>query len=348
MGISECVNKSKILFIGAGATLGARAHLSTRPPLGLELLGWLRTHSVVLQKTIQLIDVHGIITEASKILAQHSKVSSFEEFLPLLEGHKERESIHRLLQIAFSDLTDRRFKGCTLDLGFKNQNDNYDDLIKKLEINDTDWSVVSLNYDYLFEESLRRVSKEFFYPKVPFQYTDDQTNAKGVAVFKPHGSINFFAQPHHVFSHGGQLSNHEHAMPTKFNFINDQAIPNYPIVYAALPGADNVISRAGDAITKPIIANYTLGKAADINDSTLGGIRELVAKACLNAKEIVIIGVKPITDSNDDHVVSNILETKFSKVTYVTRGDIDAQEVLKVYPHAEVFTDGLGQFLTKK
>jgi len=149
----------KILFIGAGASYGARDAMSLRPPLGPDLCDWLRLNIPKLRAETALVDLWGTIEEAETILKNHSAVSNFEDLLSKLNA-SERHSLHRLLQIAFSDLTERHGR-CDLDIGFRNTNDGYDELIKKLKIEAGLWAIVSLNYDLLIEEALNSITRDF-------------------------------------------------------------------------------------------------------------------------------------------------------------------------------------------
>ena len=168
-----------------------------------------------------------------------------------------------------------------------------------------------------------------------------------VRILKPHGSINFFSHPDHQFHYGEPPPDEDRGLPTKYSWDeNENPTPNYPIVYAAMHGAENVLANAAlGRIPSPVIANYTAGKRADVNDQTLSEVRKRALEYAKLADKIVIIGVKPIRDADDDPFVANLFSDSFRDVTYVSKGESDCAALTEIYGHATLFKDGLLEYL---
>ena len=252
----------RILFIGAGASYGARLNQTKQPPLGTQLCQWLRVVSPRFLKEIGLIDLHSEIQVAIDLLNKHPNEDNYEVLMSRLD-RDDRATLNRLLLITFSDISERRKYGdlSSFDEGFRNQQDTYDRLLNTLNFKDKSWSVVSLNYDLLFEEAMRRNSISFFYPHFRFNYKEDQSGLPGVKIYKPHGSINFFTHGDYKISHGEPSSSDDHGEPAGFfQDSKGDVTVTFPIVMAAPPGAENVLHIANSSsISEPVIANYTKG-----------------------------------------------------------------------------------------
>ncbi len=335
----------KILFIGAGASYGARDQFLLRPPLGPQLCGWLRRACPLMLAEHGLVDLWGTIEDAEKILEQHASEENFEMLLARLE-RTQRVSLQRLLKIAFADLTKRR-GNCKLDLGFKNEVDGYDDLIKRLNVEPTAWSVVSLNYDILLEDALDRLGIQYFYPHFPVRLGDEEDNSDKVRIYSPHGSIRFFAHGDHKIFHREPTPEDDRGRPTKFTFLeNGEVVPNYPIIMTCAPGTENILSRADrSSIDEPVMANYTGGKSIDVNDVTLGSVRKEALQLCSQSDEIVIVGVKPIRDPAYDNFVTEVFSINFRKIIYISGTTEECTLVKNWHAHAETFSNGLLQYL---
>lgn len=322
---------SKILFIGAGASFGAREKMEKCPPLGAKLCEWLSFSCNNLLSQTSCIDLRSTIRDGLEILNNHQSDTNYEQLISKL-GREERLNLQRLLMITFTDLTEKHIKN-QIDIGFKNHPDGYDKLIQKLAFDNT-WSVISLNYDILFEEALRRNCIEFYYPFFPFQFGDDQSKLKGIRIFKPHGSINFFAHSNPTFTYGKSIPE---SKIDQIDFTFDEAgncIPNYSIAMSALPKAENVLHRAISNVSFPVQANYSKGKSIDVNDKTLNNVRTLAINTCKESNEILTVGVRPILDQNDDHFVSTILKTPISRFTYISPDQGECDLIKSLHSHA--------------
>jgi len=335
----------KILFIGAGASKGARQNHEVTPPLGPELLQFLRKHTQRFKesatRTKLICHVH-TLEEVHKVLALNPGITNFENFLPSLD-RDQRELIHFAVQIFFSDLS---VYGHPENLGFANRPDEYDRLIQKLEISGPEWIVISLNYDVLFEEALRRARIEFYYPLFSFELgvTPDP---KLLAVYKPHGSINFLGQADNQVGYNALP---ELGRPTGFKTNSSgETCPHYPIVYATPGGAENVVTYAHEgALVSPIMANYTQGKESDTNDGTLGEVRKACLSQCKSDSEILIIGVNPILNSADDPFCSALLSLAFKRVRYVGKDSAAGKSIKQIFNNADLYLNGLSKFLDKE
>ncbi|MDB5037776.1 MAG: hypothetical protein JWQ35_1304 [Bacteriovoracaceae bacterium] len=337
--------KTRILFIGAGASLGARSTHSKRPPLGLQLCDWLREQIPLLQKEAYLVELHQIIYEGGKVLEKHSNENRFETLVSMLD-RDDRVSLQRLLQICFSDLSEKR--NTEIDLGCRSIPDGYDDLLDKLNIGSGDWTVISLNYDLLFEEAFRRKDIALQYQHFPFSLGQDQSKEPGVRIYKPHGSINFFAKPDHRIFHHEPAPEDDRGQPTHYDF-DEEGNPNpvYPIVFAGLPGAANVLTKVDSShVVFPVMANYTRGKKSDANLRTLELVRQDALTIAKNAEEIIVIGVKPIGEPADDNFAHELLSLPIPKYTYVTKDEADASVIRLIHRNVRICQNGLNEFLT--
>lgn len=335
-----------LLFIGAGASLGARYGFPVRPPLGLELLDFLRRNLSQLAKTCtptQLIICVAFLERAAEIVARaHGRAGTFEHFLPTLDPD-DREFVHRALQIVFSDLSQC---GVRFDLGFESRADGYDQLVSKLRLEEGSWDVISLNYDILFEEALTRAGIEFHFPHLPFEVTKEEKAGQGVRVHKPHGSINFFAQADHQISFGG-LPEHVGDPIEMYDNASGEPRPSFPIAFAGMSGAPNVVHRAAESLVYPVIANYTKGKESDINGPTLAKVRKGALARAAKADRIIIIGVNPNIDADDDAFVDSLLRIPYPAVEYVGASAADGEAIKRRYRHAHSHLAGLLEYVKR-
>jgi len=338
----------KILFIGAGASFGARIDQEKTPPLGPTLCRWLRAVSPDFESELGLIEFHSEIREAMNILARYPGEDNYEQLISKLD-RKDRERLNRLLLITFSDISGKRTKLdlSKFDYGFRFQYDGYDRLIEKLGLGDGTWSIVSLNYDLLIEEALRRNSIEFIYPHFPFLYGQDQSALPGIRIYKPHGSINFFAHGDHRIFHREPLSSDDRGQPTGYyTDAKGNSSHTHPIVMATPPGVENILHIADSAsISEPVMANYTKGKPAYTNQETLEQVRRDALAAFRAAGEVLIIGVKPIIDDADDQFVCDVLSASLKNLTYVSGSEDECRIIKGRHPDARTQFHGLQDFL---
>jgi hypothetical protein len=327
----------KVLFIGAGASTGSRNE--NPPPLGACLLPFLRKKIPIFLNSMGSAPYRTRLKEAQQIIDNYPNENNFEKLLSLLK-RVQREALHRAIQISFSDLLN-------LDIGFKKKPDLYDILLKKININKDEWIVISLNYDILLEDALYRQNVEFHYSKVPFSI--DNNNFSGIPIFKPHGSINFFAQADMRFSFGNTPPNRGRSSNLYKNY-NGEFCVEHPLVYAGKNGALNVGMNAAKTIVKPIIANFTDRKESDFNDSTLYHIRKECLESAKLCQELLIIGVCPILDKKHDPFCADFFSlNNFQMVTFVTyspsrpSGEIDV--IRSIYKEPTIIDRGLQAFV---
>ncbi|MBY0369437.1 SIR2 family protein [bacterium] len=332
-----------ILFIGAGASVGARLHLPRRPPLGNELCSWLRGIESELLRP-GLADLRVTVEEGFGILKRWPTENNFEALLSKLEGD-DVFRMQRLLMVAFSDLTDRPTNMRGSDLGFETRADLYDDLVEILGINSADWAIVSLNYDLLFESALIRKGIPYRYPQFPDRSTCGANEP--LKVYKPHGSINFFANGQYQGFHANGAA--ARPMPTTFSIsANGRVTPDFGIVFAAPPGADNVLWVAnGSSISLPVMANYRKGKDILVNFRQLNSVRAESVAEFQTATRLVVIGVRMI-DASDDQFVSDIFKIRFQSMDYICGNTAEGESVRKLHDNAEIFDRGLAAYLNSK
>jgi hypothetical protein len=337
----------KILFIGAGASRGARVDHSVQPPLGKELLQFLAKTIPNLKGKAGAARLSSELAEAERIISESSQYSDFELLIASLPRDR-RESLHRVIQICFSDLYDAP-ESIEADYGFRSQPDGYDTLIERLKIGVDPWKIISLNYDVLFEEALSRA-------KINFQYVNVPVNWRGahipgyLEIYKPHGSINFIAHSHQNIGHGrlAEVS----TLTTSFGRNSKGEVTlEEPIVFAGQPGAKNVIYEAVNSLKRPIMANFTNLKETDVNESVLRVVRSQAIEAAAKAESVLIVGVAPIVDEVHDPFCASFFKCRFQEVTYVTlasgEGASDVQTIRRLYPSASVFMKGLGDYLAR-
>src|SRR4051812_35594454 len=129
---------NRILFIGAGASFGARAEQEKQPPLGPQLCKWLRTVSPYFEKELGLLEHHSAIREAMDVLLRNSDEDNYEKLIAKLD-REDRMRLNRLLLITFSDISEKKhtpFDLSKFDHGFRSQYDGFDQLLRKLDIQD--------------------------------------------------------------------------------------------------------------------------------------------------------------------------------------------------------------------
>jgi len=294
-----------------------------------------------------LIDLRGTIQEALTILNAHNTVSNYEILLSSLRT-PERISLQRLIMISFADLTRRRDMRSSLDFGFRSREDEYDKLVTVLKIEPDSWSIISLNYDILLEEALVRANIPFFYHRFPFGFRQDQSTEVGVRIYKPHGSINFFAHGDYKIYHHEPTPEDDRGLPTKFNQANDGTlVPNYPICMAStVPDVESILHSAnGGNIHQPVMASYTKGKPVHANDLALEAVRKDALDLCGRAEEILIIGVKPVLENSDDAFVASLFSMPFANVEYVSKSSQDCLVIKELYKTAVLYSQGLIEFL---
>lgn len=330
----------KVLFLGAGASLGARFDHSVGPPLGAKLCEWLRINCNLWKINPSLIEYHGIISRVLTILEKHAAIDNFEVLLEKVSDD-ERLDLQSVIVFSFIDL---RYLDATLDFGFKTQYDHYDSLISKLELGKSfkDWIVVSLNYDVLFEQALERAG-------IPFQFFNFKTNLEyksSLNIFKPHGSINFAVKPDVRMSYGEKTQDETPLEPTTHTEGKNGRIfaqfPHKKAVKVESQSIHNIVRPI--ATWYPMMANYIEGKEPEFNITDLECIRESIIAQLAQVEEIYVVGVKPVP-RRDDAIVDEILNAGYEKFTYIGKDSEDIKQIQRLQPKAIVYRNGLYSFL---
>lgn len=176
---------AKVLFIGAGASHGAREGHVVRPPLGGQLLEHVRNAYDWFAQDVRFCELEYLLVRFQKIFENLKKEHNFEKFLASLK-QDERMLVNKLLVLYMHD-----WKPLGQDFGFNDvEEDLYDKIIHELNFKGETWEVISLNYDILFEKALVRNNLGVFYDELGSACSREY--GKTVMFLKPHGSVNFF------------------------------------------------------------------------------------------------------------------------------------------------------------
>ncbi len=343
-------SSKKILFIGAGASRGARSNPS--PPLGPELLGFCRRNTALLKSKWGAAQYVRIFSKAEEIFGLFPRIEDYEELLSLLSGAdkttslSDRSILHRSLCLLFSDLSSISPQ-IDVDLGFRMKRDLYVELIEKINLAADEWVVISLNYDLLFEQALEARKVKFFYPH--FSTTlGAQPAQEGVAIYKPHGSVNFFSKSGARSSFGEVTRDFSDGVTTFRRNSNDELCVEHPDVFSIGCSPVNVASYAVNDLCFPVMANFTYGKEADFNESNLLRVREEAISQCVRASDCLIVGVNPIFDPKHDPFCAAFFAQSFECIQYVTKGTGSSsgiEDIKKIWPTAKILQDGLEGFV---
>lgn len=338
MGIDK--SHQKLLIIGAGASFGARMSHAERPPLGKDLLSFIKEKIFYLKSRYSSALFYlGHHLNVVEDLLKTNKEQNFEKFIATLD-RTSRESLHRVLQILFSDLSDDKF-----DFGFNERQDDYDTLVKMMRVESPlSWSVLTLNYDILFEQALKRCGVEFHYPQFPRVL--GQAEKEGVKIYKPHGSINFFCKADIRISYGKEPDHN--GQPSSFRTAkNGDLIVENPIQFCGGIDSKDIIHKATEGTLSPVIANFTEGKEADYNLSSLEAVRSDALMIAKESSFTIVIGINPNTSRVDDELVFNVLRNLKEDLYISTYGKADEDAYRRLFPNALIDGCGLDTFLKK-
>ena len=196
---------------------------------------------------------------------------------------------------------------------FKEGSDLYDDLILKLRIEEcpSKWSVISFNYDILFEQAATRAG--CFDSSSRHVKADGETNLNFIEVLKPHGSINWFPlvdqnnDGRDVFN---VTLNKKIGFPAR-ETTSSKVEPNFCELQKCL--------QITTSYNSPIMAHYTTEKPVLNNFNTIIKQREACVKVARDSKQTIIVGLRPPKDgeSEDDPVLSEIFHNLSGQVKYV-------------------------------
>ena len=350
----------RVLFIGAGASFGARDELSefgSSPPLGEELLGYIR--ACLPAFTTWKAEEGGPDEEEDKRLRRffarqrcrrnRHYECAIDEWLKCKPRHDRLlYALNRLLAFSIHPPQDQR---CPGQEPFQYGKDRYDDLVQHLGI-DPSWRIISLNYDALFEEALGRTGRSYWYPGL----TDGDHGGiarpdNSVPIYKPHGSCNWFPGGNALdISH---MENPDAPVPDEDldgNMLH-ACDSGHPHIQGTSTGKTQDVSR-GDFRTylssgggeDPIMAHYCASKVAPLNGDTLTRIREDCVAGLGHIEHAVVIGVR-LVPQDDDPVVDGIFN-QFSRcpTEYVCGNPDEARPVEGQYgfrPHTHGLQESL-------
>lgn len=302
--------RKKLLVIGAGASYGARENdrcIKVRPPLGLDLLNFLR----ICLDDLQQGRIPGAIHNGAQSVFEESEIKEIEQLLNL-SGILGIESFEKWANIILAGSRYfhnmwliNRFLAYALaypcadklpNHAFSEKQDLYDELIKKAILpNPRDWSVISLNYDCLFEQALSRLNIPWRYHGVKLGSRNrDERNRDGIPVYKIHGSINWFPAESEV----SKLN-----LDPRTKQVNLELGPVFSCELA------EVLTELSPSVgAAPIIAFYSELKPAMQCARAIQQIRRDANKVTARCGAALVIGVRPLTRKTDDSVVFEIFK----------------------------------------
>lgn len=325
----------KLLMIGAGASFGARKtpDFATQPPLGTDLVQYLMSRIDEIRANPTLNQFRSSYHPQSDIL-DNSDLDRINDFFEQLlgEGISNYElglsklieydgslptlnSLNRLLSLIFTHSN----MGGPKREEFEFRADLYDDLIRKLEI-ENGWAVISLNYDILFEEALNRQNIRWNYPHIDLGGFGT-AKPSSLPVFKVHGSVNWFPVPNwkaERFEDAPTVDWIEEYSRPGNNFRRTGAFYGDEIAYSLITRNPAV----------PVMAHYSDKKYCPINYPLVSTIRKEALEMANSCEEAFAIGARPITEKdNDDTTVAKILGAlRGTKTTFINPSADDCKK----------------------
>jgi hypothetical protein len=331
-----------VLLLGAGASLGARADFPVRPPLGRELAGYLLrwldandpalpnvTRWPALAPTADPLIVGPQPWQNKRLLAEVrselEKVTAEDQLsdAPHFEDLMNRWATAPTRRAGYRDHLEftQRLLSYAMNFGhacaFLEQPDRFDDLLASFKPS----VIVTVNYDLLVEQALKRLSRRHSHPGIPgpaagdtFRELVSEGTGPIVPMFKLHGSVDWLAvksgaagtdekaveaaaaanpltpRPNDgVFGDGVRL----HSYDTKHTFES----PN---------GASLRIDLQNDY--QPVVAIYGRGKPMLRNLAHVRAHREACFKLLTDATvgRVLAVGVRPVTEA-DDQIVHRLI-----------------------------------------
>jgi hypothetical protein len=332
----------KILFIGAGASKGARESLGEKsPPLGNHLINFL--HETIQNNQSVLTDLfprpryyeHAFERMVDFIRSNIGR--NYEQALDGVIRAQSREGdlyslvheLNRLISFSMRSSYPDFLRGLCIPViephpAFANSEDLYDKLVcEKLK---ESWTIISLNYDILIEEALLRIGRIFWYPFIRFGHYVDSLGAAGaIEILKPHGSINWFPVACH------QIGYNSVPPPSKVE-IAEATSSLLSINYEGDSVQQNVlIPLFWQYYYSPIMAHYCHGKPVTSNPKLISTIRAACFERIESASEATIIGVSPVQE-DDDSVAFGIFERlKGRRVNYINPSAQDCNKIRRNY-----------------
>ncbi len=265
------------LIFGAGASFGSGNCYPTNPPLGNDLFN-------------ELVKLDGAFSRLDKKMKNEFKKKGFEEGMALIQN--DSSIINPIQKEVASYLSQ-----------FKVENDNaYVNLFKSIKEVINDITIVTLNYDLLIEDALR---KNLLFIKYELDWKH------GVSLLKPHGSCGFLPDLGGMNMSGNTMINCGTFVDGLkiFRSINKEEIINW-------------CEDPKNSDISPVLSMYNKEKRIVINKNFISNIQEIYKKKIENSRMIILIGVKYI--EHDTHIWEPIKNSK-AKVYFNSRSGISEE-----------------------
>jgi hypothetical protein len=224
---------------------------------------------------------------------------------------------------------------------FENRSDLYTELINKLSINNR-WNIVSLNYDVLFEQALKR-----HHPNaIPFNYEgiplgSHSIEKSSLKIFKIHGSINWFGTQDQPV-HSEEQAKSKKWTSLEWNFKHKKASIESVSCYTT--ELEQVLYELAPLRKVPIMAHYTASKFTNVNIKKLEFVRDKCLESLDSLSEVYIVGVKPPTQNDDEFLftVFKKINKNAKQIIFVNNSETDCQIAKTVFfPKGKYFCNSL-------
>lgn len=265
------------LIFGAGASFGSGNCYPNNPPLGNELFN-------------ELVKLDGAFSRLDEKMKNEFIKKGFEEGMALIQN--DSSIINPIQKEVASYLSQ-----------FKVENDNaYVNLFKSIKEVINDITIVTLNYDLLIEDALR---KNLLFIKYELDWKH------GVSLLKPHGSCGFLPDLGGMNMSGNTMINCGTFVDglNIFRSINKEEIINW-------------CEDPKNSDISPVLSMYNKEKRIVINKNFISNIQEIYKKKIENSRMIILIGVKYI--EHDTHIWEPIKNSK-AKVYFNSRSGISEE-----------------------
>jgi hypothetical protein len=307
-----------VLFIGAGASLGARAGIAPPPPVGTKLIAYLErcfpTFKVWKQNPIPYGGGGGDADEDARLetfFAEQRQRDNQNYEAAINEMMRKDDdnlqpllfALNRLLAFSFSHGNNNQCHREFLPL-----EDRYDLLIRRLGV-DSGWRIISLNYDTLFEDALERQALKYVYPGLTMGvHPASGSWADAVPVYKVHGSCNWFVPGSAEASYGTAQPPFNPRKVNHGDFFDEAGLVGVSIADTYDVKTSGVCGQLSSIGPKhPVMAHFCKYKPALLNYRALAQIRRECLVGLKNLERAAVIGVRPVK-AEDDTAVTDILE----------------------------------------
>ena len=303
-GPPDAMPHKLIVILGAGASHGARD--APAPPLGKDLLDYL-------DRYLHFVERETAVNPSGLPFREDKELSRLRCLLNMAKEHhwtyeqlidhevrtsnpqNENLSLLNLLLVAALSPASASYNLQWLDQAFSAGQDLYDGFLSQLKANgfsSKGLTFITLNYDILLEQAIRRTSGAFDYllPGMP--------RKRGHLLLKIHGSINWWGtfdlSRRWLDGRDVPLDIAFEGQGRRYKNVQVKVDP-----YEACISAD-----AGE----PIVAHYVRRKPAYVNAGMLAGIRKKAIAECTAAREALIIGVHPPVPPQEDETLWQMFE----------------------------------------